>query len=167
MTFEIEAVSASIGHVNNSDEIENNTSVHKEHANNYYSVKFDPDGLTVQQALASDRLRSLEKIRDQLQCEIAKIDPKETIGESMFLHRLVQEEPKCKRKLKEAQPSGRPSKKKIVSFEGSLDFDTMLDASANGLMESVSLLSSIQKLEHLQLSVIFLSDICLNVDISE
>lgn len=141
VTFEMEAVSASISHIKNSEEIENNTSADIEHARNCHSVQFTPDGLTVQQALASDRLRSLEKTRDRIQCEIAKIDPKETgetVGEIQFLHRLVQEEPKGKRKFKEAQPSGRNLKKKIVSYDDDLNFDAMLNASAHGLMESVS-----------------------------
>lgn len=136
VTFEIEAISASISDIKNSEKIENNTSAGIEHARNYHSVQFTPDGLTVQQALASDRLRSLEKTRDQIQCEIAKIDPKETVGESQFLHRLVQEEPKGKRKFKEAQHSGRNTKKEKVSYEDDLNFDAMLSASAHGLMES-------------------------------
>ncbi|XP_068664751.1 protein CHROMATIN REMODELING 8 isoform X2 [Aristolochia californica] len=101
------------------------------------SLQSSDSGLALQHALATDRLRSLKRTKAQLQRELDDLvenDPEEDI----LLDKLVKEEPKLKRKLKEVQSSGKDSKKrqKVVAFDDDLGFDAVLDAASAGFVET-------------------------------
>lgn len=98
-------------------------------------------GLTLQHALASDRLRSLKKTKAQIESEISclrKDNPSEGIEHDKLIQSLVKEEARPKRKLKEVQKSSKNIKKrqKTVSFDEDIDFDTVLDAASAGFVET-------------------------------
>lgn len=101
------------------------------------------DGLTLQQALTADRLRSLQKTKAQLKKEIDSLDkdiPIKRAGQGKLLDKLVKEEPKQKRGRKEVQPSAAGSKKqpKTISYDEDADFEVVLDAASGGFVETVS-----------------------------
>ncbi|KAK9120682.1 hypothetical protein Syun_018299 [Stephania yunnanensis] len=94
------------------------------------------NGLTIQCALATDRLRSLKKTKSKLQKELKELE--DIDGHDKLIKDLVREEVKPKRKLKEIQNPGKDSKKgrKRVSLEDDSDFDAMLDAASGGFIET-------------------------------
>ncbi|CAA7390510.1 unnamed protein product [Spirodela intermedia] len=100
------------------------------------------DGLTLQQALTADRLRSLQKTKAQLEKEIDSLDkdiPIKRVGQGRLLDKLVQEEPKQKKRgRKEVQPSVTSSKKqpKSISYDADADFEVVLDAASGGFVET-------------------------------
>ncbi|KAK6259939.1 SNF2 [Theobroma cacao] len=97
--------------------------------------------LTLQHALATDRLKSLKKTKAQLEKELSGLlveSSSEGIKHDKLIKDLVKEEPRPKRKSKEIQ---RPSKnqekrKKTVSFNDDVDFDAVLDAASAGFVET-------------------------------
>ncbi|XP_039133395.1 DNA excision repair protein CSB [Dioscorea cayenensis subsp. rotundata] len=106
-----------------------------------HAVEIAPDGITLQQALAADRLRSLNKTRVQLQKEIssfAKDLPLDDVGCGKVLDQLVKGKLKPKKKLKEGEPSHRGSKHslKTVDYDEDADFDAILDAASGGFIET-------------------------------
>ncbi|XVF32372.1 hypothetical protein REPUB_Repub17cG0076400 [Reevesia pubescens] len=96
---------------------------------------------TLQHALATDRLKSLNKTKAQLEKELSgllKESSSEGIKHDKLVKDLVKEEPRPKRKSKEIQkPSKNQEKrKKIVSFNDDFDFDAVLDAASAGFVET-------------------------------
>lgn len=143
---EIKAVASSIEQVKEFAENENHTT-----ANHNGSERGEEDkqslpktshnGLTLQHALAADRLRSLEKTKAQIEREISNLckdDPSTSKQPEKLIRYIVKEEPKRKSQLKEVQPSKKPSKKrqKIVSFDDDDDFDAVLNAASAGFVET-------------------------------
>lgn len=110
------------------------------------TVRDSDNGLSLQHALASDRLRSLKKTKAHLQNELnefCKDFPIEGIANGKLLDKLVREEPKPKpkrkRTLKEVKSTGKDSKKprKAVAFDEDTNFDAVLDAASAGFVETV------------------------------
>lgn len=112
-------------------------------ARNEDSIHVNPDGLTLQQALATDRLRSLKKRKTQLEKEISKLRKHGSINSSgceVLLDKLVKEKPKRKQRLKAVDKSDGDFKPRVrtVSYKEDADFDALLDAASAGLVETVS-----------------------------
>eukprot|EP00268_Persea_americana_P030994 TRINITY_DN30080_c0_g1_i4.p1 TRINITY_DN30080_c0_g1~~TRINITY_DN30080_c0_g1_i4.p1 ORF type:complete len:1228 (+),score=289.36 TRINITY_DN30080_c0_g1_i4:235-3918(+) len=105
------------------------------------AVRDSDHGLSLQQALTSDRLRSLKKAKTHLQNELNELDkviPVEGTANGKLLDKLVREEPKKKRRLKEVKSSSKDSKKlrKAATFDEDADFDAVLDAASAGFVET-------------------------------
>ncbi|KAK9144440.1 hypothetical protein Sjap_004343 [Stephania japonica] len=139
--IEIDAVAASIEQASAvaendhaSDTTANGLEGHKD-ANGSAS-QGSSNGLNLQCALATDRLRSLKKTKFRLQKELSELEG--TDGHDKLIKDLVREDEKPKRKLKEIQNPGKDSKKgrKRVSLEDDSDFDAMLDAASGGFIET-------------------------------
>ncbi|KAF5930518.1 hypothetical protein HYC85_031391 [Camellia sinensis] len=97
--------------------------------------------LTLQHALATDRLRSLKKTKAQLEKEISNLckdDPSKCSKHDKLIQDLVKEERRPKSKLKELQKSSKNPKKrqKIVSFDEDGDFDEVLNTASAGFVET-------------------------------
>ncbi|KAL0418631.1 UNVERIFIED_CONTAM: protein CHROMATIN REMODELING 8 [Sesamum radiatum] len=92
--------------------------------------------LTLQHALAVDRLQSLIKTRAQLEKEIS--DSPRNGQHDRLLRNLVKEEPKSKRWLKEVDKTSQNQKKRLkrVSFTEDDDFDAVLNAASAGFVET-------------------------------
>lgn len=145
--FEIDAVASTVEQARNvaSDEDragDGNDSVGL--GNKEDSGQVSPNGLDLQHALATDRLRSLKKTMAQLVNELSdlrKEDSSKGVEHNKVLRDMVKEEPRRKRKLKDVQKSGKiiEKKKKIVSFEEDTGFDAILDAASTGFVETVKL----------------------------
>ncbi|KAG1370187.1 DNA excision repair protein CSB [Cocos nucifera] len=140
---EIDAVASSIEAAKDVANIENdhtgNTDIQEDNdsRNDDGSAQVISDGLTLQQALATDRIRSLKKTKAQLQNEIFKLDENaspEDVGHEKLLADLVEEKPKCKRKSKAVEQSNRDSKShlKTVAYNEDADFD----AASTGFVET-------------------------------
>ncbi|CAA2934044.1 CHROMATIN REMODELING 8 [Olea europaea subsp. europaea] len=97
-----------------------------------------PNDVTLQHALAADRLRSLIKTKAQLEKEI--LDSSNDIKDNKLLRDLVKEEPKTTRKLKEIQKTSKKKNKnkrlKTVSFVEDDDFDAVLNVASTGFVET-------------------------------
>lgn len=97
-----------------------------------------PNDVTLQHALAADRLKSLIKTKAQLENEI--LDSSNDIKDNKLLRDLVKEDPKTKRKLKEIQKTSKIKNKnkrvKTVSFIEDDDFDAVLNVASTGFVET-------------------------------
>jgi DNA excision repair protein ERCC-6 len=101
-------------------------------------------GEALQQALATERLKSLKKAKVQIQKEILQSDPSPSVSgnqKDKMLAMLVEEEPKRKKKpLK--PPVGNKnlstSRLKTKTYNDDDDFDAVLDGASAGFMETVS-----------------------------
>lgn len=144
---EIDAVASSIEKTISVVETENdspgNTGIRedKDTKNGDISVQVTATGLTLQQALAKDRLRSLERKKAHLQKEISNFDEylaTDDIGRKKFLDELVKEKPKKKPRLKEVKQSVEDSKRRLktVTYGDDADFDVVLDAASAGFIET-------------------------------
>lgn len=143
---EIKAVASSIEQVKNFAENENHVTDDQNGSeggeeDKQSLVKTSHNGLTLQHALAADRLRSLKKTKARIEKEISNLckdDPSTSKQHEKLIRNLVKEEPKRKLRLKEVQPSKKPSKKrqKIVSFDDDNDFDAVLNAASAGFVET-------------------------------
>ncbi|KAL5990544.1 hypothetical protein ACLOJK_011446 [Asimina triloba] len=142
---EIDAVAASVKQTRNAAINENNTSVGADgelgDLDSSNGIVQDSNGLKLQHALAADRLRSLKKTKAQLQKdlnELTKNDNAKDAGDDELLDKLVSEETKRKRRLKEVDHTRKNSKKrkKSLAFDEDIDFEAMLDAASAGLVET-------------------------------
>ncbi|KAK8938445.1 putative chromatin-remodeling complex ATPase chain [Platanthera zijinensis] len=110
--------------------------------NNVNHVQVTPDGLSLQQALAKDRLRSLRRAKAQLQKEISHFEEQASasgIVHEELLDRLAKEERKYKLKRHTtAEQSNKRSKQrsKAVAYDEDTDFDAVLDAASAGFVET-------------------------------
>ncbi|KAA8543382.1 hypothetical protein F0562_021123 [Nyssa sinensis] len=144
---EIDAVASSVEQVKNLARIEDNVPDSNDGreqgdtGNKQNIVQASPNDLTLQHALATDRLRSLKKTKAQLEREISNVckdDPSRGGKHDKLILNLVKEEPRPKRKLKEVQKSSKNLKKrqKTVSFDVDDDFDAVLNAASAGFVET-------------------------------
>ncbi|CAM8980702.1 unnamed protein product [Rhodiola kirilowii] len=90
--------------------------------------------VTLQHALASDRLRSLKKAKAQLKNEIA--GQSEGAEHDKLIQDLDKEERRHKNRLKEVQKNGKAMQKKQKVVDDDLDFDAILDAASAGFVET-------------------------------
>ncbi|KAL8146962.1 protein CHROMATIN REMODELING 8 [Apium graveolens] len=92
----------------------------------------------IQQALASDRLRSLKKTQIQLEDELIKCKGKSADGNNYekLLQDVVQEEPKRKRKEDPKLSGNQKKRRKAVTFGDDDDFDSVLNAASVGFVET-------------------------------
>ncbi|KAK8941703.1 Ribonucleoprotein [Platanthera guangdongensis] len=110
--------------------------------NNVNHVQVTPDGLSLQQALAKDRLRSLRRAKAQLQKEISHFEEQASasgIVHEELLDRLAKEERKYKLKRHTtAEQSNKRSKQrsKAVAYDEDTGFDAVLDAASAGFVET-------------------------------
>ncbi|KAI3842165.1 hypothetical protein MKW92_013880 [Papaver armeniacum] len=103
-----------------------------------------PSGLTLQHALATDRLQSLKRTKARLRKELSEFDKLNNEGvtdHEQLIKSIVKEDvrPKGpKRKLKGSQKSSKDTNKrhKTVSFDEDVDFDAVLDAASAGFVET-------------------------------
>ncbi|XP_050205828.1 protein CHROMATIN REMODELING 8 [Mercurialis annua] len=141
VNFEIDAVASTFEQVKN-------VASGEDHANDD-AVKAEPgDGeddkstdLTLQEALAADRLRSLKRTKTEIENELSAFHKDGTtrgVDHDKLLANLVKEEPRHKRKSKEVQKPGKKKEKshRKVSFNDDTDFDAMLDAASAGFVET-------------------------------
>ena len=107
------------------------------------SPEDSPNELDVRHALATDRLRSLEKTKARIEEEIKdlhKSKPSKSIAHDKLILNIVKDESRSKRKSKVVKLRGKSSKKrhKTVSFDEDADFDAVLDAASTGFVVTVS-----------------------------
>uniref|UniRef100_A0A2P2MDJ6 Uncharacterized protein MANES_13G035800 n=1 Tax=Rhizophora mucronata TaxID=61149 RepID=A0A2P2MDJ6_RHIMU len=148
--FEIDAVACSVECVSNAASSQDHASFdHDDDDRKGRSDKKDdescnevsPNGVTLQQALASDRLRSLRRTKAQLEKELSDLHkdgiPKVS-KEDLLLESLVREDPRPRKKSKEVQKPGKNKGKcqKTVSLSDDANFDAMLDATSAGFVET-------------------------------
>lgn len=95
--------------------------------------------VTLQHALASDRLESLIKTRAQLEKEISDSSKNNQDG-GLLIRDLVKEVPKSKRQLQDVDSKSRSKSKRVkkVSVDDGDDFEAILNASSVGFVETVS-----------------------------
>lgn len=95
--------------------------------------------VTLQHALAADRLESLIKTRVQLEKEISE-SSKTNQDDDRLIRNLVKEAPKSKRGLKEVDNISRNKIKRLkkVSVDDDDDFEAILSATSAGFVETVS-----------------------------
>lgn len=112
---------------------------------NVVPVLLTLDGSSLQQALAKDRLSSLQRTKARLQNEISHFEGQDSASRNEheeLLERLVKEKPKHNLKHKRAEQSNKHSKRKAktVAYDEDADFDAVLDAASTGFVETVSCL---------------------------
>ncbi|XP_077226571.1 chromatin remodeling 8 isoform X2 [Tasmannia lanceolata] len=145
--FEINAVAASVEQAKNVAETENNISGRSENREEGDTEaskdenRVAVNGLTLQHALATDRLRSLKKTKAQLQKNLNNLDKYIHVDDDSnekLLGKLVKDEVKHKQRLKDVRDQGKDTKKrkKAVAFDDDLDFDAVLDAASAGFVET-------------------------------
>ncbi|KAJ4809891.1 Protein CHROMATIN REMODELING 8 [Rhynchospora pubera] len=97
-------------------------------------------GNNLQKALATDRLKSLERAKAQIQREISGFSAGPSWREDTLLKKLVEERPKKRKKVlkDDGESSGARPKRhlKTVSYDDDEDFDAVLDAASSGFMET-------------------------------
>ncbi|KAJ4726908.1 Protein CHROMATIN REMODELING [Melia azedarach] len=145
--FEIDAVASTVEHVRRVSSKEEqdidvaNSTEQGDIENDKNAVQASPSDLTLQHALAADRLKSLKKTRAQLEKELSHFQKEKTsegIAHDKFIKDLVKEEPRRKRKSKEASKQGidHTKRQKKVPFDDDVDFDSVLDAASAGFVET-------------------------------
>ncbi|XVF72024.1 hypothetical protein PTKIN_Ptkin12aG0088200 [Pterospermum kingtungense] len=146
--FEIDAIASTVEEGNNvpggddrADHDDNDEQMEKGREDDENVLQLSSRDLTLQHALATDRIKSLKKTKAQLEKELSgllKESSSEGIKHEKLIKDLVKEEPMLKRKSKEIQkPSKNQGKrKKTVSFNDDVDFDAVLDAASAGFVET-------------------------------
>ncbi|GAB2298415.1 hypothetical protein Dimus_032480 [Dionaea muscipula] len=144
--IEIDAVASAVEQVKNATRNEDLNSVNDEHrVENVEEIKGIagpcPNDFSLQHALAADRLRSLKKTRAQIRKELSELHKTSSslgIQEDKLLQKLVREERKPKRKLKQVPESSKElkNKRKAFSFDEDGEFDAVLNAASGGLVET-------------------------------
>ncbi|KAL6968185.1 Protein CHROMATIN REMODELING 8 [Sarracenia purpurea var. burkii] len=145
--IEIDAVASSVEQVKNF--VRNENHIPDDYAGREKGEKEDEQStvlasqndLTLQHALASDRLRSLKKRKNQLEKDISNLykdNPSKCNKHDGVIQDLVKEEPRPKTRLKEVHKSSKNPKKrhKIVSFAEDGDFDAELNSASAGFIET-------------------------------
>lgn len=150
LEVEIDAVAYTVQQAKNAERNENHSLDGNDNRVQGEDVKLaiqaSPNSLTLQHALAADRLRSLKKTKAKLEKELADFQrekPSNIFHHDKVIKDLVKEEAKPQKRLKEISKPGKvvKNKKKAVSFADDVDFDAVLDAAAAGFVETVSLTS--------------------------
>lgn len=107
-----------------------------------HTAQDEPHGGALQQALATERLKSLKKAKAQIQKEISQSDPYPSGSDNRkdkMLAMLVEDEPR--RKKKSLLPARGPKQMstprlKTMSYNDDEDFDAVLDGASAGFMET-------------------------------
>uniref|UniRef100_A0A803PGL4 Protein CHROMATIN REMODELING 8 n=1 Tax=Cannabis sativa TaxID=3483 RepID=A0A803PGL4_CANSA len=139
--FEIDAVASTVTQGRHGNEDDTYDGHESSTFGDTGSPKESPNDLDVHRALATDRLKSLEKTKAQIKKEISdlhKNKPSKGIAHDKLISNIVKEEFKHKRKSKEVPTTSKTSKKrlKVVSFDEDGDFDAVLDAASTGFVET-------------------------------
>ncbi|XP_020581319.1 DNA excision repair protein CSB isoform X2 [Phalaenopsis equestris] len=105
--------------------------------NSVEPVQVTLDGLSLQQALAKDRLESLQRTKARIKKEISNFENQSSasnIEHEKLLDELVKDKPKNKK----AEQSNRHSKRilKTVAYDEDTDFDAVLDAASADFVET-------------------------------
>ncbi|XP_028549869.1 DNA excision repair protein CSB isoform X1 [Dendrobium catenatum] len=136
---EISAVASSI--TEEKSETVDDQKVRGDVKKNVVPVLLTLDGSSLQQALAKDRLSSLQRTKARLQNEISHFEGQDSASRNEheeLLERLVKEKPKHNLKHKPAEQSNKHSKRKAktVAYDEDADFDAVLDAASTGFVET-------------------------------
>ncbi|KAL5796503.1 hypothetical protein ACOSQ2_001323 [Xanthoceras sorbifolium] len=145
--FEIDAVASSVDHVRRVTSKEDrdtdfdDSAEQRDEKDDKSAVETFSNDLTLQHALAADRMKSLKKTKAQLEKELSNFQDEKTsksIEHEKLIQDLVKDEHRPKRKSKEAQKPGknRSKRQKTVSVDDDIDFDSMLDAASTGFVET-------------------------------
>lgn len=137
--LEIDAVASTIKRAKNAS-VDGQDKKKQKQAN--HTSQDEPHGGALQQALATERLKSLKKAKAQIQKEILQSDPYPSGSDNRkdkMLAMLVEEEPR--RKKKSLMPARGPKKTsaprlKTMSYDDDDDFDAVLDGASAGFMET-------------------------------
>ncbi|KAK9067540.1 hypothetical protein SSX86_011651 [Deinandra increscens subsp. villosa] len=141
INVEIDAVACTVEDVKNFSRTEERVDNNDDDENEPFdgkSILQASNDLTLQQALATDRLESLKRTKAQLEKQVANFenDPKPGKHEKILQY-LVKEEPNHKRKQKEIPKTSKKLKRhKTVAFSDDGDFDTVLNAASAGFVET-------------------------------
>nr|XP_043637697.1 protein CHROMATIN REMODELING 8 isoform X1 [Erigeron canadensis] len=140
INVEIDAVACTVEDVKNFSRAEDDNDNEQGGLDAEQSIlQASSNDLTLQQALATDRLESLKRTKAQLEKHIASLgdEPKSNKDEKI-LRSIVKEEPKLKRKQKELPPTNKKLKKrhKTVAFNDDDEFDAVLNAASAGFIET-------------------------------
>ena len=149
LEVEIDAVAYTVHQARNAERNDNHVSDSNDNRaqgdaeDDKFVIEASSTNLTLQHALASDRLRSLKKTRAQLKKELSDLQkekPSKIVERDKVIQSLIKEEARPKKKLKEIPKSGKDLKKqkKTISFDDDFDFDAVLDAASAGFVETVS-----------------------------
>ncbi|XP_076928066.1 protein CHROMATIN REMODELING 8-like [Bidens hawaiensis] len=141
INVEIDAVACTIENVNNiarTEECANNNDDESGPSDGKESILQGSNDLTLQHALATDRLESLKRTKAQLEKEVASLGIKPKVSkQENILKYLVKEELNHKRKQKEVPKTSKKLKRhKTVSFSDDGDFDAVLNAASSGFVET-------------------------------
>ncbi|MFS7975388.1 putative DNA helicase chromatin remodeling SNF2 family [Helianthus anomalus] len=141
VNVEIDAVASTIEDVKNisrTEERGNDNDDESEPLDGKESILQASNDLTLQHALATDRLESLKRTKAQLEKQVASLGNGSKAGkQESILKYLVKEEPTHKRKQKEVPKTGKKSKRhKTVAFSDDGDFDAVLNAASAGFVET-------------------------------
>lgn len=149
--FEIDAVAStfdgarSISSEDHQTTVVDDNSIPGDRKNDEGAVLASSSDLTLQHALAADRLKSLKRTKAQLEKELSIIHNEKNsnvIDYDKLLNDRVKEkqEPKNKRESKKAQKQGsnQSKRQRTASFSDDVDFDSVLDAASAGFVETVS-----------------------------
>ncbi|KAI3806081.1 hypothetical protein L1987_21973 [Smallanthus sonchifolius] len=140
VNVEIEAVACTIEDVKTISRTEErvNNNDESEPVDGKESILQASNDLTLQHALATDRLESLKRTKAQLEKQVANLAKEPRAGKhENILQYLVKEEPNHKRKQKEVPKTSKKLKRhKTVAFSDDGDFDAVLNAASTGFVET-------------------------------
>lgn len=139
INVEINAVACTVEDVKNFSRAEEPGDDENKPADGEQSIlQASSNDLTLQHALATDRLESLKRTKAQLEKQIANLgyESKGRKHENI-LQSIVTEEPNRKRKQKEIPIKNKKLKRhKTVAFSDDGDFDAVLNAASSGFVET-------------------------------
>lgn len=139
--FEIDAVASTIEQTNNDNSEDGDDNVKKEIKDNGRIVSQTSASDLLQRALATDRLRSLESTKADLEQKLSglpKDSTSEGVDQAKLIQNLVKDEFRPKRKSKEVQKPNKNKEKRLKSVKlvDDDDFDAILDAASAGFVET-------------------------------
>ncbi|XP_071713943.1 protein CHROMATIN REMODELING 8 [Rutidosis leptorrhynchoides] len=141
INVEIDAVASTVEDVKNFSRAENDDDENeaRDLKREQSILQASSNDLTLQHALAADRLESLKRTKSQLEKQVANLgDQPKRSKQTKILQFLVKEESKRKRNQKEIPPTNKKLKKrhKTVAFNDDDDFDAVLNAASSGFVET-------------------------------
>lgn len=143
INLEIEAVASSVEQLENSkkddDQIpDGNDKTEKGNSELERHVQTSPNNLSLQHALAADRLQSLIKTRAQLEKEVSA-SSKDNQQNDWLIRNLIKEVPKPKHQSKGIDKTSHNKNKRLKKVSVDDDgFDAILNAASAGFVETVS-----------------------------
>ncbi|KAI3506870.1 hypothetical protein L1887_21466 [Cichorium endivia] len=140
ITVEIDAVACTVEDVKNFSRTEEHEHSSDDENGEKSILQASSNDLTLQHALATDRLESLKRTKAQLEKQIEHLGNEgiPVNKHAKLLQSIVKEEPNHKRKQKEVLTTNKKSKKrqKTVAFNDDDDFDAVLNAASAGFVET-------------------------------